>query len=61
MSAAELKAERLAILDALLAADRERAATLLRDHLERGRAAVLEAQTARERPGHPNESISHIP
>ena len=46
--AAELKQERLAILDALLAADRERAAVLLRDHLERGRAAVLEAHGARE-------------
>ena len=40
--AAELKAERLAMLDALLAGDREKSLQLLDDHLRRGRKAILE-------------------
>ena len=50
--AAELKAERLAILDALLAGERPRALELLGEHFERGRLAVLmAAQNARRDSG----------
>ena len=48
VSAAELKAERLALLVALLSGERGRSLALLGEHLERGRAAVLNALAEQE-------------